>query len=79
MPDAHQNLWITVLAEAVRTASKGRDPQWIGSEDYRNVCRLAGVDHSEPVVILNQIRNGRRDRFGYRSIGKGRGLQRAVA
>ena len=39
-----QAMWCAVLELAIADARRGKDPGWIGSDDFAMVCALAGVD-----------------------------------
>ena len=44
MTDDCAILWRAVLAHALHDAAKGKDAGWIGTQDFRMVCALAGVE-----------------------------------
>ena len=42
--DAEARLWHAILAHALHDAATGKDPAWLGSRDFHEVCALAGLD-----------------------------------
>ena len=44
MESEHRFLWLIVLCHGMSPAERRADPEWIESEDFEAVCRLAGID-----------------------------------
>ena len=40
----HVHLWRAVLLSGLADVAKGRDPRWLRSRDFDQVCALAMVD-----------------------------------
>lgn len=50
--EGSRRLWQAVLIHGIREALSGRDRSWLYSQDYSEVCRLAGYD---PEVMSDWI------------------------
>jgi hypothetical protein len=53
-------LWRTVLGNGLHDATKGVDVEWLGSDEFAEVCSLAEV---EPDAVLRAFREQRFKRF----------------